>query len=73
MPTLYVKDINNVDESEKEIIEALKANNPDLIVVSDGDPDFDIYVVARVRLSKADSLVEHIKGLGFACKKLELA
>lgn len=35
--------------------------------------DNDIYLSVRVRTSKADNLVEQIKGMGYACKKLDLA
>lgn len=35
--------------------------------------DPDIYLTVRVRKSKSDMLVQQIIGMGYACKKLELA
>lgn len=39
--------------------------------VENNDPD--IYLSVRVRTSKADALVKQIIGMGYACKKLDLA
>lgn len=36
-------------------------------------PDPDMYLSVRVRVSKADALVQTIQGMGYATKKLELA
>jgi N-acetylmuramoyl-L-alanine amidase len=41
--------------------------------VTEQAEDKDIYLSVRVRTSKADALVEEIKQMGFACKKLDLA
>ncbi len=37
------------------------------------DNDPDVYLSVRVRASKADAVVEQIKKMGYACKRLDLA
>ena len=38
-----------------------------------GDNDPDVYLSVRVRTSKSDALVNEIIGMGYACKRLDLA
>jgi N-acetylmuramoyl-L-alanine amidase len=43
----------------------------EITIAEDRDPD--VYLSVRVRTSKADALVKQILGMGYACKKLDLA
>lgn len=52
---------------------AYKEQAQSVVVASVIDPDPDIYLSVRVRVSKADALVKQIQTMGYACRVLPLA
>lgn len=52
---------------------SLKIETPPITPSVTISNDSDVYLSVRVRTSKADDLVNQIIGMGYACKKLDLA